>query len=40
VESVMSLVVGEAAYDVEIETVAILDGTEISRRAWSESIPR
>ena len=40
VQSVMSLVVGPAGYDVEIETVATLDGAEISRRTWTESIPR
>jgi hypothetical protein len=40
VRSTMSLEVGAATYDVEIETLATLDGTEVGRRTWSESIPR
>ena len=40
VRSTMSLEVGAATYDVEIETWATLDGSEVSRRHWSESIPR
>jgi hypothetical protein len=40
VRSTMSLEVRAATYDVEIETWATLDGSEVSRRRWSESIPR
>jgi hypothetical protein len=40
VVSTMSLDVGPASYDVEIETSATHNGDEISRRTWSESIPR
>jgi predicted acyl esterase len=40
VRSTMSLEVGAATYDVEIETRATLDGTEVGSRTWSESIPR
>ncbi|MGA8246407.1 MAG: CocE/NonD family hydrolase, partial [Nocardioides sp.] len=40
VRSTMSLEVRAGTYDVEIETWATLDGSEVSRRRWSESIPR
>ncbi|MFN8196615.1 MAG: CocE/NonD family hydrolase [Nocardioidaceae bacterium] len=40
VRSRMEVTVAEAGYDIEIETVASREGLEVSRRAWSEHVPR
>ena len=40
VHSVMDIDITAAGYDVTISTVAQRDGEEISRRDWSEHIPR
>jgi predicted acyl esterase len=40
VESTMDVAISAEGYDVAIETVATLDGEEISRRTWREAIPR
>lgn len=40
VESTMDVTITRAGYDVVIETVATLDGAEVSRRSWRESVPR
>ncbi|WP_028638058.1 CocE/NonD family hydrolase [Nocardioides sp. URHA0032] len=40
VVSTMDVAVTGSGYGVEIETVATLDGDEVSRRTWRESIPR
>ena len=40
VRSVMDVEIGQAGYDVAIETVATRDGVEVSRRAWREQLPR
>jgi predicted acyl esterase len=40
VASTMDITISRSSYDVSIETVATLDGAEVSRRSWRESIPR
>ncbi len=40
VRSVMDVAIAEAGYEVSIETVATRDGAEVSRRSWSEHVPR
>ncbi len=40
VRSVMEMAITAAGYDVSIEVVATRDGTEVSRRSWSEQIAR
>ncbi|GAA1146784.1 CocE/NonD family hydrolase [Nocardioides aquiterrae] len=40
VESTMDVTITGASYEVAIETVAALDGAEVSRRTWRESVPR
>jgi hypothetical protein len=40
VDSTMDITITRSSYDVSIETVATLDGAEVSRRSWWESVPR
>jgi hypothetical protein len=40
VASTMDVTITRSSYDVAIETVATLDGAEVSRRTWQESVPR
>ncbi|MEZ5094214.1 CocE/NonD family hydrolase C-terminal non-catalytic domain-containing protein [Nocardioides sp.] len=40
VRSTMDVEVGAEGYDVTIETVATRDGEQVSRRSWTERIPR
>ncbi len=40
VRSTLAVEIGPAAYDVAIETWATHNGEEISRRTWTESVPR
>jgi uncharacterized protein len=40
VRSVMDIEITAAGYDIDICTIAHRDDTEISRRTWSEHIPR
>jgi hypothetical protein len=36
----MDVTITAPGLDVSIETVAFLDGEEVSRRAWQETVPR